>query len=406
MANQPSVPIKKPDGSIVKLSMPEFLEYKKTGKLPEATKQPVEAPTNAEVALPAPNVPFDSAASNTTQEISQKKVTAVEPAPTYDFFADDVDDGVGIKKEEVSDDLVIATTTALSTTSPVKEVFVDQAKAAGVEWSKDDHKSPIEEELTEDDVLNKEDTKKLPDTHDEMVDPVLKRAKLLLDDALHARLRSLIISRIKEVRNDKKVKVYATTPVEQGGLGLDQSQAETLLKAIRDEMHLQPSIGSQIIPTKKPDLAKPLLVKQKKTRSYTPSPTPLTGNKKPILHDIRPAKGKEVPYRQVGGGFETMGPIDEIAKFSQVDLQRLGSEKLRVIDIMKNKFEVLKEESFLLFLDAVKAWLYSPLFLEYQKLIVTALNSKQTINQVIQQGETNLTMNDVDIIIEINKIAH
>ncbi len=422
MANQPSVPIKKPDGSIVKLSMPEFLEYKKTGKLPEqnVNVEEVETPEKLEsliaVQVKPEIISNENAPENSSLETQENLESLDNVEPKYDFFAEDheksSEDDLGAsdmaddKKSEMPDDLVIASPVALSTTAPVTNIFVDEAKAATVNWTKDDHKSPIEEDITKDDVVDLENIKKIPDTRDEMVDPVLEKANITLDQNLQSRLRSLIISRIKEIRNDDKVKTYAMQSTDQGGLGLNAEQAESLLLAIRSEMHLQPLSDGLNNLVKKPQLAKPTLVKQQKTRSYTPSPTKLVGNKKPILHDIRPATGSaEIPYRQVGKGFETMGPIDEMAKFSQIDLERLGSEKLRVIDIMKNKFEVLKEESILLYLDAVKAWLHSPLFIQYQDVIVQSLNNKKTVNQIIQEGGTSLSMKDIDIIVEINKIA-
>jgi len=395
MAN-PTIPIKKPDGSIVKVTMPEFLEFKKTGVFPSTAgsvdnnsqiKEPLDTPINF----------FDD-------DLDQ-------PIPEYNFFDQEVEPleietkDVHQKREQHTDaPLVAVATQALSTTTPVNDVFINEAKAKATPWTKDDHTSLISETIQDTDVSNTMQHAALPPTRDEMVDPVLEKAQIVLDESLHARVRSLIISRIKEIRDDAKVLMYARQSVDDGGLGLTDQQSQTLLVAIKEVMHLQPLPNQNM--ASKSILAKPIFHDQQKTRAYTPQPTPLVGNSKPMLHDITVAQStNQAPYRQVGSSFETMGPIDEIARFTQLDLQRLGSEKLRVISIMQSKFEVLKEESYVLFLDAVDAWLHSPLYKQYQQLVVAALNNKKTINQVIQESGTMLSMKDLDIIVEVNKIA-
>ena len=273
-------------------------------------------------------------------------------------------------------------------------------------WSQDDHKSLIEEELTSEDVVDTDTKKMIPHQRDAHVEMVLKNTNLELSDDLAERLRLLIQSRVKEIRDDEKVLEYCIRPAQNGGLGLSQEKAQELVLAIRDAMHLEPlMLHDAVNKLYQPVATKNPIKLDQKRRTHIPQPMPLVSGQKPVLHDITPGNPSAVQNRTIGASFETMGPIDEIARFTLVDLHRLGSDKQRVIELLKTKFIVLKEESFVLFLDAVQAWLHCPLYHQYEELIVLALNTKQTLNQVIQANDTELTISDVDIIVEINKIA-
>lgn len=458
MGNQPKIPIKKADGTVIKVSMPEFLEYQKTGVLSgqaDMSSQPTQQ--GQQVPQVSQNTQPEQLPKPTQQTtLEQSSEIEQRDGATYDFFADSVDDtksnpvkndedaisrdesqnealktsvketksdtqgaGYDFFADSVSDTIenpVENSDDAIPRGGPQIEIkqddtpydfFSEEGKPAQShehQWDKEDHASPVEDAISQEDLIDKETTQALPHDRGDLVAKVLEVSHVELDKSLYERVRSLIQSRAKGIRNDEQLITYATTEIDKGGLGLTQDDATALDASIKEALKLQEiTIPKKSVNT--PNLAKEKPVPKQKTRTHTPQPTTLTG-KKPMMHDITPAQATNTMQpRQVGQGFETIGPVDELARFSQTDLNRLGKDKSRVMTILKNKFDVLKEESFVLYLDAVRGWLQSPLYQQYKDTIVYALNNKKTLNQVIQEGKTTLTMDDIDIIIEINKIA-
>ena len=64
----------------------------------------------------------------------------------------------------------------------------------------------------------------------------------------------------------------------------------------------------------------------------------------------------------------------------------------------------IKNDSFLLFIEAKKAWYSSPLFLQYHGLITEAINSKRTLQEQLafQNMPNPLTMADLEVLITFN----
>lgn len=97
-----------------------------------------------------------------------------------------------------------------------------------------------------------------------------------------------------------------------------------------------------------------------------------------------PVEKKASPLvRDVISEAEEMGPVDEIKKFSLTDFRRLSSNPDEAAARLKQKFINLKDESYLLFLEALKAWRRSPLFVESLKAVEKALATRQKLSIIL-----------------------
>jgi len=114
-----------------------------------------------------------------------------------------------------------------------------------------------------------------------------------------------------------------------------------------------------------------------------------------IMHDMRPAQ-------QVSNA---MGPLEEMERFALADLRRLSSDPDRAAERIVEKLTGWQEESYLLYLDARKAWFRSPLFKMYQEIIHKAIEKGQTIDDFLRVAmeQNGLHPNEIRAIVEINR---
>ena len=97
------------------------------------------------------------------------------------------------------------------------------------------------------------------------------------------------------------------------------------------------------------------------------------------MHDIiAPAAAKEETKASAG-------PIEELQQMTLVDFRRLSANPAQASEILLEKFENLKEESYVLFIKAVQAWYNSPLYRQYQQIIADAVNQSVKVNQTFGQ---------------------
>lgn len=77
-----------------------------------------------------------------------------------------------------------------------------------------------------------------------------------------------------------------------------------------------------------------------------------------------------------------MGPLEEIRYFTLTDLRRLSANPAEAVARFKQKFTNLKDESFLLFLDSRLAWRSSPLYQEYMTAVDKSLSEGRPLSAV------------------------
>lgn len=367
--NQPTILVKKADGSSVRLTMEEFRKYREERK--------------------------------TGKEVKSEEVI-------------------------VKSDVERGTTEALATSTPVTEVFVNEAAArvesgrgtrentkqilnrnltnisaplsSGVkQWSEEDNKPLLEEEMTRPKV---EEEKVLPDKRENIYQAIIKYLKFPVADDILLRLQSLVTSRIKDIRTDEQVLEYALREVAKGGLGFSQTQAEELLQAILSFGEIK---NFQIKKAEKQIEKLESRVDNFKIEEFGNQPKSSAQIKnysaRPVLHDVVPAPLAIAPEEK-----RTVGPLEEFSEFRLIDFRRLSADPEKAGKILQDKFAVLKKESFLFYLQAVQAWYRSPLYREYLAIVAQSVENRKKVREIfVSQGRESLQEAEFNALVKLHE---
>lgn len=303
--------------------------------------------------------------------------------------------------------------TTLATTAPVKEIFVDQAisqmnpfankkktLAPKVQhtWDESDHISPLSEILEEyekehpDEFISRTSPKR-----DEQVQKVVESLSFSLDKDLFERLRLLIESRLKDIRTDLQVEDYATRLKENGGLGLSQEQSRELIEQIREVYHLKvkKEIPKIPLPSVRPSpTSTPKEPQIHHTKNYTKNESG-----KPLIEDVKSAPLPKIEQH----GIHPVGPVEEFGTLSLVEFRRLNTDPVKAAERLKEKIQSIKDESFLLFVEAVRAWHRSELYSTYQSALVGALGAGEPLEQYLLKNQSGLSSAEFGAVLSFEK---
>lgn len=97
-----------------------------------------------------------------------------------------------------------------------------------------------------------------------------------------------------------------------------------------------------------------------------------------------------------------MGPIDEVKYISLTDFRRLAQNCAEAGQRLKQKFINLRDESYLLYMDAQAAWKQSPLYLEYMDAVCGALADRKTLAQTATE-KGGIKIEEIKAIVAMEK---
>jgi len=357
MSPQPTILVKKSDGTSVRMTMEEFKAYKnKTQNTNNTTQTTKPALPMKETPMPPPattapvkKIFEDEAKANVKTEDKRLKIINTEPKNRLQVTSYKLQD----KKTEI------------------------KTKS----WEQVDNKPLLHEDVV---GARKQEVIRttLPDSRGDAFDAVIRNLKFPVRDELRPRLKSLIVSRVKDIRTDEQVGEYAMRTVENGGLGWSQDQVEEFLQMIKQTNKTQNAnnitqtsdsrkqITDNKVRTQNPDNRTPSYKLQ--DISYKIQ----AGGEKPVLHDV--VAPVVQPVEQKVG----MGPMEEFASFQMIDFRRLGGA-VQAGEVMRKKFETMRAESLVLYLRAVKAWRESPLYRQYQKILTDAVSQSRVLKELV-----------------------
>lgn len=318
---QPTILVKKADGTSVRMTMDELQAYKKSQTA--GTPAPVSAPVTPVVPVvpvkPA-SVPVSSPAPATTP------VPVSVPAPTPE----------PVKETK----LELPRTLHQQSVDMINEKKPEPPKPAPAKFVRPI--PPVEE-------------KKFTEKWEES-DNVS-----LLEDALEK-------ENLPAIKTEGQYMPTNTTPVKN--IFVDEAK----VKAIEEKKRIINDIIKFDSPPIKPS---DLITKKPAELVYTPPPAPIPQTKQ-IIQDIKPPQIVK----------QSVGPVDEMENFSLDDFRRLEINSkaagLKLID----KFETLKHDSYLLFIDGVKAWYNSPLYRQYQDVLYQSLVRNKGVSEILSGGNT------------------
>ncbi len=159
-------------------------------------------------------------------------------------------------------------------------------------------------------------------TINDLIVEVTERSNLVLESAaLQNRLKEVIISRLKDVRDPLETKAVLVAEVSRGGLGLSSEQADKLISFIDAE--LQKKEVQELLP----QIESPKLAPEQPTVP-PPPPQPRPGPAKPIF-DFYPEDEEEIKKikEQVGAPTPT-----ELTKINQISQELISRFKLAITE--------------------------------------------------------------------------
>lgn len=272
------------------------------------------------------------------------------------------------------------------------------------------------------------------------------------DEALKGRFISIIVTRLKDVRDLIETKNMLLRPPTVGGVGLPDSLVMPILSQVEEEilrLHKSPP-PSLAEPEKKPTPAQPavpaLPVVEKpaappvkpvapppiqtppKALPPSPPPQPIEPEKKPIpAQPIVQTRPVPIPPRPTAAApivkrpveavrpnmsdirppVKVFGPVEELKNLAPEDYRRLGKTLAEANEKILEKLDLLEEDSYLKRAEGVKAWkknLVSKLYLEIGR---ESMERNMAISDIIRQrqagGQSTLTEEEFHAVADLNK---
>lgn len=285
----------------------------------------------------------------------------------------------------------------------------------------------------------------------ESITAVVRDSKLTFPDLiLTNRLRTVIEARLRDVRDSTETHTLVMKPIVQGGLALTGAQADLFADLVDAEfLALQKQSQSlktkekitytQNIETQKKDqvtnqtiseqegLDNRFLETVKKSKvlkgrgvilppspptpikPISPPPTPTSTPKiTPILSpgSVPPTPAEKPRLEDVKFTQKILGPIEELRTMTIIEFRRFSKDPKEATLKIKDKIEILKEEGYEKYSQAIRAWLESEPNRLYLDLTRTALETGNpvpaTIEERTKSGTPTLTLPEFQAILTLN----
>ncbi len=240
-------------------------------------------------------------------------------------------------------------------------------------------------------------------TYDNQIQKILSTARLSPPPERLSRYQSLVTSYLKGVRSLDQVMEYARLSYDQGGLALDEVSAARLLNVLEKD---QPNALSKNKPgMPKPDVSPSLRLPKVVPQSVSPLPSPTPIARSPLTTTAMRDVEAPISRQERTAATAVMGPTEEMKNFSLRDWRRLALTPEKAKEIILNKFKSWEAESFFLYHDTRLAWLSSPLIRLYQDTVVEAINQATRLTDMTMKNAARegLTAADVSALIEVNR---
>jgi hypothetical protein len=271
---------------------------------------------------------------------------------------------------------------------------------------------------------------------------IVRKLNLQILPDVKKRLVGLIQLRLKDVRGEDEVKEWLARSEKQYGIGLDAASVNKVITAVNDYINknvstfadvpvLKKPLGTPLGATKQSEVGKAVLKEDQEpfpatsspinsfVHRSTPEPQRGEGGRKSLDDLVRAEsvkinnniagmiKPKEMPARAMVQDITpsrpaNLGPIEEIRYFTLTDFRRLSTNPSEAASRLLQKFTNLKDESYILFMNALEAWRLSPLFNDYIGASASALNLKKKVVENLADKD-KIQMNEIKALIQMGK---
>ncbi len=256
-----------------------------------------------------------------------------------------------------------------------------------------------------------------------------------LDEYMTKRLRNLISTRLRDVRNAIDTKAVLSRAPQVGGMGLAIEEADriaTVIEKFYQENHqkIEAEERGQIEATtieqqkkieerKKRESEEHAKWYQEKVQGINPlaaahdqvvaamkvksdmSPhnlQPTTYNLQPTLDGVQPP-----PVRLTG-------LTEEIGGMGVAEFRRLAKTPETAVEKIKQKFETLKQESFEHWTEGIEAWHRSPIQQQYLKLVSESFASGKPVAALVAerraQDPNSISPEEIAALVQLNSQIH
>lgn len=268
---------------------------------------------------------------------------------------------------------------------------------------------------------------------EELIDRVVSQSGVSFSNpVLQKRLRALVSSRLRDVRDALEARAILTRDQKVGGLGLQEGECakteeqmeqaftefQAKWKTVEDRKiaewkrkqleqplvkPLIPSTELQTPPQSKLD-TRQAIPEPQIPKPALPSPKPISPPPPlPLIPSTLKPLGKITDIRLAP---KLLGPVEELASLTLEDFRRLGGVEEAVKKIL-SRVEVLSSQGLARRLDGIKAWQNSPLHRLYMDLTAAALAQRKSVDMVIadrqSRSEPTLTSAEFHGIMELNQ---
>lgn len=316
------IPIKRPDGTIEKITMEEFRARQKKPAAPKlSVSKPVEKKIEKPMAVAKPV--FVKPAVKPAQPLSQTAKT---------------EEGKSLLEEELP-----------AGKQPVSRISADRREEAEIIVKKLNF--PLSD-ATRNRLIGLIQLR-LKDVRGEMeVKDWLTRPEIQMGIGLSEDKAELVLKFVREFLKQPRKEAPAAPLKRSFGAPLPQISATrgASTALVKEDREPLPATSSPINPFVH---AEHHLVKEQPVRA--------------IVRDISPAKPVQ------------LGPIEELRYINLTDFRRLSSNPEEAAARLRQKFTNLKDESYILYMNGLAAWRESPLYVNYTDAAITALNAKAKI---------------------------
>lgn len=124
-----------------------------------------------------------------------------------------------------------------------------------------------------------------------------------------------------------------------------------------------------------------------------------------ISHEKKVIRSKE--HSRVGLRPKIMGPVDELGYMDLINFRRLDQEPNKIIAKIKEKIDLLEEESYAKRLEGIKAWRNSPVNKLYLEMGQASISENKAIDAIIKErktaGKEFLSDKEFEAITDLNK---
>lgn len=273
------------------------------------------------------------------------------------------------------------------------------------------------------------------------IDALMTRAGVRIPPDQAARLSSLLLSRLRDVRTTEEFSTILTRPWHDGGMGMEAQTAATLASMTDDEAaklhdaqlarHLatpaavspqpalpqvRPAVPVPAVPPVSPSPGPPRI-----PRPVQPSPSPVPSQSvrrpatplqprsavRPVVERTGASETNQRLIHDIKRPVRPVSPAEELASLTADDFRQMARTFAEAAGKVLERINLLAEESYSKRSEGIAAWRQSDLYKVYLGIGSESMASAQPIDVVIERrkaaGQPYLTTDEFAVLADLNR---